>query len=99
MLRCKSRDFPIVLLIFNGTALRVETLFEAANALLSLWPDEDGEDYVVAVKDCLDAMTGLIPASEARRSFLRAADEAGIRAIALATDGGLRDPRSQENAA
>jgi hypothetical protein len=61
MFRYNSRDFPTVLLVFHATTLKVRTLVDAAQALLSQWPDDDGEEFVVAVKKCLDAIMGFAP--------------------------------------
>jgi hypothetical protein len=84
--RYKSRDFPTVLLVSNGITIKIRTLVDAAEALLTRWPDDDGEDYVVAVRCCLDAITGVGHADIARRTFMKAAEEAGMRVIALASD-------------
>jgi Golgi nucleoside diphosphatase len=86
MFRYNSRDFPTVLLVFHGTTLKIRTLVDAAEALLSQWPDDDGEEFVVAVKKCLDAITGVVPADHARQAFIAAAQEAGMRVISLAHD-------------
>ncbi|KQV83526.1 DUF982 domain-containing protein [Rhizobium sp. Root1220] len=86
MFRYNSRDFQTVLLVFNGTTLKIRTLVDAAEALLSQWPDEDGEEYVVAVKKCLDAIMGVAPANQARQALVAAAKEAGMRVISLAHD-------------
>jgi hypothetical protein len=85
MFRYELNDFPTLHLASNGMTVRIGTLIEAAEALLSRWPpDEDCEEYVVAVKTCLDAITGLVTAGEARLTLIRAAEEAGMRVITLA---------------
>jgi hypothetical protein len=85
MFRYESNDFPTLHLTSNGMTVRIGTLVAAAEALLSRWPpDEDGEEYVVAVKTCLDAITGIVTAGEARLALIRAAEEAGMRVITLA---------------
>lgn len=86
MFRYKSQEFPTVLLVSNGITIKIRTLVDAAEALLTRWPDDDGEDYVVAVKCCLDAITGVGPADVARLMLIKAAEEAGMRVIALASD-------------
>jgi hypothetical protein len=62
----------------------VKTLYDIARVLMTNWPDDDGECYLVAVKACLDAITGEIEATIARRALVRAAEEAGIRMISVA---------------
>ncbi|MBX5157658.1 DUF982 domain-containing protein [Rhizobium sp. NZLR8] len=73
-----------------GLALRgqpthriVRTLGDAAYILLKDWPFDDGEEYVTAVKACVDAISGKIAAEEFWGAFLRAADEAGIVALTV----------------
>jgi hypothetical protein len=51
--------------------------------LLKDWPSDDGEEYVTAVKACVDAISGKIAAEEFWVAFLRAADEAGIAALTV----------------
>jgi hypothetical protein len=76
-------DFPALILVIRRRPYKICTLMEAANALLSHWGDDDGEEYVVAVKTCLDAIYGHVSSHEARRALIKAADEAGIRVLAL----------------
>ncbi|MBB3660061.1 hypothetical protein FHX15_005330 [Rhizobium sp. BK650] len=73
-----------------GLALRgqpahmiVRTLGEAAYMLLKEWPIDDGEEYVTAVKACVDAISGQIDPQQFWDAFLRAADEAGITALTV----------------
>ncbi len=40
------------------------------------WPSDDGEEYVAAVKACVDAITGNISPEQFREILLRAANEA-----------------------
>jgi hypothetical protein len=70
-------------LVVGGRVVKIRTLLEAANALLAHWVDDDGEEYIVAVKTCLDAITGSVSAEDARAAFVRAAEEAGMRIITL----------------
>ncbi len=86
MFRHTPRDFQTVLLILVGRTLKIKTLVDAANALLSHWPDDDGEEYVIAVKKCLDAIIGVSQANHARQALIAAANEAGMRVISLAHD-------------
>lgn len=52
-------------------------------AIRQNWPSDDGEEYVRAVKACVDAISGQIAPEEFRQVFLRAADEAGIAALTV----------------
>ncbi|MBB3302550.1 hypothetical protein FHT69_002810 [Rhizobium sp. BK008] len=51
--------------------------------LLKDWPSDDGEEYVTAVKACVDAISGEIAPEQFWDAFLRAADEAGIAALTV----------------
>ncbi|MBB2701489.1 UNVERIFIED_ORG: hypothetical protein GGI66_006210 [Rhizobium esperanzae] len=73
-----------------GLALRgqlahkvVRTLGDAAHMLITDWPSDDGEEYVSAVKACVDAISGRIAPEQFREAFLRAAEEAGIAALTV----------------
>jgi hypothetical protein len=46
--------------------------------LLEHWPVESGEEYVTAVRICLEAMLGAVPPEAARDALIRAAREAGL---------------------
>ncbi|TAV08413.1 DUF982 domain-containing protein [Rhizobium ruizarguesonis] len=59
----------------------VRTLGDAAYILIKDWPFDDGDEYVAAVKACVDAMSGQIAPDEFRQALLRAANEAGIAAL------------------
>ncbi|AJC80173.1 hypothetical protein IE4803_CH02989 [Rhizobium etli bv. phaseoli str. IE4803] len=78
-----SSAFTPVALALRGPATRkiVRTLGDAAHLLLKDWPSDDGEEYVAAVKACVDAITGEIAPERFRAALLRAADEAGITAL------------------
>jgi hypothetical protein len=72
------------MLVLEGReAFRIRTLYDAGNVLISMWPDEDGEKYVIAVKACLDAITGDATIDYARRALIEAAEEAGIAVITV----------------
>ncbi|AHG45315.1 hypothetical protein RLEG12_19705 [Rhizobium leguminosarum bv. trifolii CB782] len=62
----------------------INSVWDAARTLLHDWPVDDGEDYLEAVKSCLDAIIGDLPPDEVRASFIRAAQEAGIAVIEAA---------------
>ncbi len=75
---------PVGLTLRGQPAHRVvRTLRDAAYMLLKDWPSDDGEEYVTAVKACVDAISGKIAAEEFWVAFLRAADEAGIAALTV----------------
>ncbi|WP_342587901.1 MULTISPECIES: DUF982 domain-containing protein [unclassified Rhizobium] len=78
-------EFPALTLVLGGQerSRPVRTLGEAAEILIKRWPSDDGEEYVVAVKACLDAIHGIISPTAARDALIRAAHEAGIRYIAV----------------
>ncbi|MBB3443865.1 hypothetical protein FHT93_003736 [Rhizobium sp. BK379] len=80
-----STEFDQVILIFKdpGRQLIVRTVQEAANALLKDWPSDDGEEFLSAVKACVDVMTGKASSWELRSAILRAANEAGVAAVAV----------------
>ncbi len=80
-----STEFDQVILIFKdpGRRLIVRTVQEAANALLKDWPSDDGEEFLSAVKACVDVMTGKASSWELRSAILRAANEAGVAAVAV----------------
>ncbi len=80
-----SSAFTPVALALRGPATRkiVRTLGEAAHLLLKDWPSDDGEEYVAAVKACVDAITGEIAPERFREALLRAANEAGITVLTV----------------
>jgi hypothetical protein len=80
-----SAEFSPIILIFEDRNERVivRTAQEAANVLIRHFPLDDGEEFLAAVRACLDAMAGKIQPEELRQAIVRAADEAGITAIAV----------------
>ncbi|MBW9054547.1 DUF982 domain-containing protein [Rhizobium mesosinicum] len=80
-----STEIDQVILIFKdpGRRLIVRTVHEAANALIKEWPSDDGEEFLSAVKACLDVMVGKASRTELRSAILRAANEAGVAAVAV----------------
>lgn len=82
----QSDDFPPLVLVMSGEEKNtfVRSLGEVAKVLVVAWPTDDGKDYMAAVKACLDAIYGNIPAKAARDALIRAAEEAGIPVIAVA---------------
>ncbi|MBY5571998.1 DUF982 domain-containing protein [Rhizobium leguminosarum] len=80
-----SASFDPVILVFKDSDKRriVRTAGDAATALMKDWPSDDGEEFLVAVKACLDVMTGNIEADQLREAIIRAAAEAGVGAISV----------------
>lgn len=81
----KRDDFAPLVLVMSGqekTTL-VRSLGEVARTLIVAWPTGDGKEYIGAVKSCLDAIRGNVPAKTARAALIRAAEEAGIPVIAV----------------
>jgi hypothetical protein len=80
-----SAEFSPIILIFDDRNERVivRTAQEAANVLMKDFPLDDGEEFLCAVRACLDAMAGKIEPEELRQAIIRAADEVGITAIAV----------------
>ncbi|MEK1895069.1 MAG: DUF982 domain-containing protein [Rhizobium sp.] len=78
-------DFSPLMLVVSGREKyrHVASLREMAETLMLGWPSDDGEEYVTAVKICLDAILGKLPAQDARAALIRAAEEAGIPVIAV----------------
>ncbi|MGO7632676.1 DUF982 domain-containing protein [Rhizobium leguminosarum] len=81
----RSEDFAPLMLVINGEEKHrvVRSLSEIAEALVAAWPTGDGKEYIAAIKTCLDAIQGNIPAKVARAALIRAAEEAGIPVIAV----------------
>jgi hypothetical protein len=81
----RSEDFAPLMLVMSGHENHrlIRSLGEIAEALVAAWPTDDGMEYVAAVKTCLDAIQGTIPAKAARTALIRAAEEAGIPVIAF----------------
>ncbi|MGR9470647.1 DUF982 domain-containing protein [Rhizobium leguminosarum] len=77
-------DFAPLVLVMSGEEENrlVRSLGEVANALVVGWPTDDGKEYIAAVKACVDAIQGDVPAKTARAALIRAAEEAGIRVVA-----------------
>jgi hypothetical protein len=78
--------FAPVGLVFRERGVRrvvVSTLGEAAVVLLNDWPDDDGEEYVIAVKACADAISGKLAIENFREVFLKAALAARIATFSV----------------
>ncbi|MEX2691887.1 DUF982 domain-containing protein [Rhizobium mongolense] len=74
-----SEDFaPLMLVMSDREKHRmVRSLRDVAEVLIVGWPTNDGEEYRAAVKTCLDAIHGNIPATAAVEALIPAAEEAG----------------------
>jgi hypothetical protein len=81
----KFGSFAPLMLVMNGSEKYrlVKSLGDAAEALFASWPLDDGEEYLVAVKTCLEALHGTTSPAEARSALIRAAEEAGIPVITI----------------
>ncbi|NLS06255.1 DUF982 domain-containing protein [Rhizobium sp. P32RR-XVIII] len=79
------RAFPPLMLVMSGSEKYrlVKSVGDAAEALFASWPFDDGEEYLVAVKTCLEALHGKTAAADARAALIRAAEEAGIPVITV----------------
>lgn len=75
---------PVRLIVRESGSHRVvSNLKDAAVMLLQEWPDDDGEEYVIAVKACADALTGQVTLEAFRQAFLKAALEARIATFSV----------------
>ncbi|GAA3065581.1 hypothetical protein GCM10010520_11760 [Rhizobium viscosum] len=66
----------------------IRNLTSAARVLIQDCPLDDGEDYVIAVNACADALVGERSPEELRQALLKVANEAGISALSLVQDEG-----------
>ncbi|ARM86619.1 hypothetical protein RHEC894_CH00263 [Rhizobium sp. CIAT894] len=89
-----SADFSPLVLFLGGRQKRriVRTLRDAAEVLMVDWPFEDGEEYVVAVKACADAIIGQIGMDELREMLISAAREAGMGVLTVIPDSRKTTP-------
>ncbi|MBB3594355.1 hypothetical protein FHX08_004759 [Rhizobium sp. BK529] len=80
-----SAEFSPVALIFEDRNRRVivRTAKDAAKVLMRDFPVDDGEEFLAAIRACVDVMAGKLEPEKFRQAIIRAADEAGISAIAV----------------
>ncbi|WP_017960020.1 DUF982 domain-containing protein [Rhizobium leguminosarum] len=80
-----SIEFAPVILMFKDPdrVFCVRTAKEAANALIKEFPTDDGEEFLLAIKLCLDVIERKADPEQLRAAIIRAADEAGVTAIAV----------------
>lgn len=80
-----SHQFPTLRLVVRGREKyrTIKTVRDAAVTLIQDWPSDDGEEYVTAVRACLDALHDQIPPEAVRAALIRAADEERISHISL----------------
>ncbi|MBB3138414.1 hypothetical protein FHS26_006192 [Rhizobium pisi] len=75
---------PLMLVVSGPEKYKlVATLWDAAQLLTACWPIDDGDEYLIAIRACRDAIHGDISAEDAREALIRAADEAGIPVITV----------------
>ena len=79
----------------NQPGLVIGSLLDAARVLIEDWPLDDGEDYIIAVKACADAIAGKTSPEDLRQALLRAAREAGGAALSLVYDASLCDKHAE----
>jgi len=74
------RPFPAVTLVMQSTGeyRRVNSVQAATETLLEHWPIDDGEEYLTAIRICLDAMMGTVRPDVVREALIKAAEEAGV---------------------
>ncbi|MGO7367463.1 DUF982 domain-containing protein [Rhizobium ruizarguesonis] len=80
-----SGEFAPLMLVVSGPEKYklVATLGQAAEILMDGWPVDDGEEYLIAIRACRDAIHGEVPSEDAREALIHAADEAGISVITV----------------
>ncbi|MBB3612579.1 DUF982 domain-containing protein [Rhizobium sp. BK602] len=80
-----SHQFPALRLVVRGRKKYrlIRSVRDAAMMLISDWPTDDGEEYVVAVRTCLDALHNVVPPEAVREALIRAADEERISHISI----------------
>ncbi|MFT4183336.1 MAG: DUF982 domain-containing protein [Rhizobium sp.] len=80
-----SHQFPALRLVVHGRKKYklIRSVRDAAMTLISDWPSDDGEEYVVAVRTCLDALHNVVPPEAVREALIRAADEERISHISI----------------
>ena len=85
MKRHRSEEFAPLMLVMGGQKENrlVRSLRDMAEALIIAWPLDDGDEYVTAVKACVDALQGDLPIEEARAALIRAAEEAEILVLGV----------------
>lgn len=78
-------EFDPVILMFHDPErlLSVRTAIGAASVLMKEFPCDDGEEFLAAIKICLDVVKGNAEPGELRAAIIRAADEAGVTAISV----------------
>lgn len=80
-----SKQFPAIRLVFNGREKYrvIRTVRDAAETLIGAWPSQDGEEYLTAVRICLDAYHDAARAEDVRAALIRAANEERIAHFSL----------------
>jgi hypothetical protein len=85
MNRHSSHPFPALRLVMRGREKYrvIRTVRDAAEALIRDWPSDDGEEYIKAVRACLEAFKGDIPPEAVRDALIKAANEEQILHISI----------------
>jgi len=92
-----SGQFPSLVLLFPSHGYKqVSSLRDVAEALMLCWPTDDGEEYVTAVKICLEAILGNMPPQESRAALVRAAEEIGIPILTVVCNESSSSLRSMK---
>lgn len=80
-----SVEFDPVILLFRDPdrIFSVRTAMGAANARIREFPSDDGGEFLLAIKICLDVMKGNVDPEQLTTAIIRAAEKAGVTAIAV----------------
>lgn len=74
----KPFDRPVPIRLKDGHFRSIESVQDAAQALLYKWPDDGaGRGHLAARKACLKVLEGVVEARAAREAFEAAAKESG----------------------
>lgn len=64
-----------------GGYRHVNTVQDAAECLLNLWPTQEGPAFEEAVRVALDGMAGRVAPEDVIAAMVEAAEEAGVRML------------------
>jgi len=78
-------EFPALALVLTGQEKYrvVRTVSDAAEILISDWPTNEGEEYITAIRACLDAFHQVVPPTVVRTALIRAANAVRISHISV----------------
>ena len=80
----------------KGESRTLSSVSEAAIFMMEKWPEEPGPKYREALQACTGRLTTSEDVENARRAFLAAAKEAGLRVKAVRVQEEAPSPRSVE---